>query len=83
MCLHTYTKTGDGACKEVSINGIKVKFLCLKNGFLLLLQIVFQGHWIATAAVSAGLLFNADLVFSIYLLFTVVTYSLHFKSSSR
>lgn len=31
MCLHTYTKTGGGACKEVSINGIKVKFLCLKK----------------------------------------------------
>lgn len=27
VCLHTYTKTGGGACKEVPINGIKVKWV--------------------------------------------------------
>lgn len=82
VCIHTLRQEVVHVRKFLSM-ALRLSSCVWKNGFHLLLQIVFQGHWIATAAVSAGLLFNADLVFSIYLLFTVVICSLRFKSSSR
>lgn len=76
VCIHTL--------RQEVVHVRKFLSMALRlSGFCLLLQMMFQGHWIATAAVSVGSLFNADLVFSIYLLFTVVIYSLHFKSSSH
>lgn len=52
-CLSTYIKTGGGACKDVSVDDIKVKPQ-IKTQFYLLLQLSFQSHWVATAAARAS-----------------------------